>query len=213
MPVNNKAPGRRTSGRDGPPTVASVDMSEDTTDELREQIRDLPPEQRARLLRDVQADRVVRYLELRGEYLDDLDDLDAGSVGLYGPDSPLAEHCREHPDDPLCWVVSPGGPDRESVADQLEARRSFVEQLAAEGLLDVERSLVRPGGGMAGAGGATGAAGMPGPGGWPPRPPGWPPGLPWPPYGPVATGAGRPGVGQFDPIPFPAVVDVLYGRR
>lgn len=183
----------------------------DDVDELRDRIGELSAEDRDRLLRDVRRDRVVRYLDLRREYLDDL--RDSGAAGLYGPDSPLAEHCAEHPEDPLCWVVSPAGTDEESLTDHLDARRTFVERLREEGLADVERSLVGPGG-----------AGMPGPEGWPPRPPGWPPGLPWPPYGPVAGGEYVPGerfggdpipfpAVRGRPVPFPAVREILYGRR
>jgi hypothetical protein len=118
------------------------------------------------------ADKFGEYVEMRTEYIARLEKADLlddsglirrevvsglGSVGLYGPDSPLAEHCRENPDDPLCWVVDTGS----MVDDFLDIREEYAESLANRDLLDVQATFadVVVAGGVAGGGGSVGLVG------------------------------------------------------
>lgn len=117
-------------------------------------------------------DKFGEYIDVRAEYIARLEKADLlddrgllrgevlaglGSVGLYGPDSPLAEHCREHPDDPMCWVVDTGS----MVEDFLDIRREYAGSLAERDLVDVQSTFTDliEAGGFAGGGGSVGLVG------------------------------------------------------
>lgn len=100
------------------------------------------------------SDALGQYLDLRTEYVDSLrehDLLDAsGGIrrevigGLLGgraipvEGSPLDEHCRKHPDDPLCQRI----PSGEMVREFLDVRSAFLDEVAKHGLENVQQFFV-----------------------------------------------------------------------
>lgn len=105
------------------------------------------------------SDALSQYLDLRTEYVDQLREHDlvdengrlreavvnsllrgdttvpADGTGIYPEGSPLAKHCREHPNDPLCQRVRPD----EMVREFLDVRSAFLDDVAEHGLEDVQQ--------------------------------------------------------------------------
>ena len=107
-----------------------------SVDELAEQVGELTGAERAELFEGVRDDLLERYLQARGEYIDDL--RERGLVGQYPDDSPWADYCREHPEDPMCHRILSQEGTHERQREYLDARRKYVERLREEDLLSFE---------------------------------------------------------------------------
>lgn len=108
--------------------------------------------------KQIHSDALSQYLDLRTEYVDRLREQDllnaSGGVrreiveGLLGgravpvEGSPLDEHCRKHPDDPLCQRITLGN----AVGQFLEVRSEFLKEVAERDLGSVQRFVADMGG-------------------------------------------------------------------
>ena len=113
-----------------------------SVDELAEQMGELTGAERAELFEGVRDDLLERYLKARGEYIGDL--RERGLVGQYPDDSPWADYCREHPEDPMCHRILSKADAYEKHREYLDARREYVERLQEEGLMSFERGGQTP---------------------------------------------------------------------
>lgn len=100
-------------------------------------------------------DKFSQYLQFRTEYVEQLrekDLLDVGGSlraevldGLFGDSrfipvegSPMDEHCREHPEDPICMVISTG-----DLAEQfLDIRGGFLDKIEEHDLRSVQEFVM-----------------------------------------------------------------------
>jgi hypothetical protein len=119
-----------------------VSNEKSSVDELAEKMGELSAAERRELLESVQQDLLERYLEVRGEYIDDL--RERGLVGLYPEESPWAAYCRDHPEDPICLQILPQEGAAEQRREYLDARREYVERLREEGLTSFGMSFDYP---------------------------------------------------------------------
>ena len=199
----------------------------DDIDDLIERLGDLDPDERRELSRRMQADWARRVGDAQRAYLERLEEENlvggGGSVfqPIPGEEEEWLEHCREHPNDPICLLGSPPAVG-DRLSDYLKIRADYLDHLEEEGLMDVESAS--PGGGFepiqrgwgdpspqpsaTRRGSPVGLTPPPDPWPpWPPWPPGWPP-WPWP--GP------RPGPWPFadngDPVPLPASPARRFGE-
>ncbi|ELZ25106.1 hypothetical protein C475_11184 [Halosimplex carlsbadense 2-9-1] len=132
-------------------------MSHTDIDEISEEIKELDQEKQQELTKTVSEDRLSKYLELRGEFRDRLEDNDL--TNTMPREGPVADYCSEHPDDPLCKRVQGSSPPRtvqDSMEAYREARAEYMDELRENNLLDLE---ARFGQADADTGGGAGAAG------------------------------------------------------
>lgn len=97
-------------------------------------------------------DAFVKYFELRGKYLAQMQEhgfvdragkLSAAVVGTVfqpapGGEAEWEEHCREHPNDPLCLL---GAREQVRLDDLFEVREEYLDAIRDAGLEDVQRGV------------------------------------------------------------------------
>lgn len=106
---------------------------ENAIDELSERIDQLSEEDRAHLLESLREDRLSAYLDARGEFMDAL--REEGLIGRYPEDSPWADYCEQHPNDPLCWRMLASEEGRDTLRKYQRARGRFADRLHERGLM------------------------------------------------------------------------------
>lgn len=114
--------------------IIIMNDSNSNLEDFVEQIADLSSEERAELFETLDRARLEEYLEIREKYVERLE---AESDDQFPEESPLADYCRDHPDDPLCRSFHTDVRER-----RRELHEEFITELEEQGLMDVEARLI-----------------------------------------------------------------------
>ncbi|WP_164471649.1 hypothetical protein [Halosimplex salinum] len=121
-------------------------MSQSDIDEISEEDSELDREEESELVGGVSEERLSKYLELRGEYLDRLEEHDL--TDTTPREGAWADYCSEHPDDPVCQRIRDANPPRpvqDSMNEYLDAREEYLDDLKENDLLDLESQFGQAG--------------------------------------------------------------------